>query len=80
MAHATETSMAVYNLDLLPQDDISENRKEGEDSWEGRFSVNDKERYMVNLEAICEIPHTCSAFIGVRNDDYFMATIDELGG
>lgn len=34
---------------------------------------------MVDLEAIREISNTSSPFIGMGDDDDFMATIDELG-
>ena len=34
---------------------------------------------MVDLEAIGKVPNTSPPFIGMGDDDDFMATVDELG-
>ena len=52
MAETTKTSMAMYNLYLLPDDNISKYRKEGENSWEGCSTVDDEKRHMVDFQAI----------------------------
>lgn len=70
--------MAMHNLYLLPYDNVPEYWEEGEDGWEGRLSIDDKEGYMVDLEAIREVPHTGSAFVCMGNNDDFMAAINEL--
>ena len=44
--------MAMYNLYLFPDDNISKYRKEGENSWEGCCAVYDEEWYMVDFQAI----------------------------
>lgn len=79
MAQAAETSVAMHNLYLLPDDNVSEDRKEGEDGRERRFAVYDEERNVVDLQAICEIADTGAAFVGMGDDDDFVAAVDELG-
>ena len=49
MTHTAKTSMAMYNLNLFSDDDITEDRKKGEDRGESRFSVNDEKWYMIHL-------------------------------
>jgi len=68
------------DLNLLSKDDVTEDGEEGEDSRKGRFSVDDQKRYMVHLQAVCEIPDACSTSIGMRDDNDVVATINELGG
>lgn len=70
--------MAMDNLDLFPDDDISENWKEREYSWEGCFAVDDKKWYMVYFESVCQITNSFATFISMSNDDDFMASIDEF--
>ena len=71
--------MPMHDFNLLSQDNIPENRKERKDSREGSFPIDNEERYMIDLETICEISNTGAPFIGVGDDDDFMATIDEFG-
>ena len=35
---------------------------------------------MVDFEAVCEIADAGAAFVGVGDDDDFVAAVDELGG
>jgi hypothetical protein len=78
VAQAAETSMAVYYLDSFANHDISEDREEGEDSREGRLSVDDEEGDVVDLKTIGEVPHTGTAGIGVGDDNHFVASVDEF--
>jgi hypothetical protein len=70
--------MPMYNLNLLTDHDIAEDGEEGEDGREGGFAVDGPEGDVVGLEAIGEISHTCSARVGVRDDDDFVAAINEF--
>ena len=72
--------MAMYNLDLLSNDDIAEDWKEGEYGWKGRCAVDDEKGDMVDFEAVREIPHSRAPFVGVRYNDDFVSSIDELRG
>ena len=80
MAQTAQTGMPMHNLNLLPQHDIPENRKKGKHGRERGFSVNDKEGHVVDLEAVGEIADAGAAFVGVGDDDDFVAAVDELGG
>lgn len=75
---ATETGMAVDNLNLLSNHDIAENREEGKDGREGRFSVDHEEGDVVDLEAIGEVPNTRAALVCVCDDDHFMSSVDQF--
>jgi len=78
MTETAKTAMTVNNLNLLPKNNISEHGKEGEDGWHGRFAVNNQEWNMIHLKAICEIVNSCAAFVGMGNNDDFMAAVDQL--
>lgn len=78
MTEATEAAMTVHNLNLLSNDNVAENRKEGKNGGKGRFTVDDKKRHMIDLEAISEISYPGAAFVGMGHDNDFVATIDEL--
>lgn len=75
---AAKTLMAMNDLDLFPNYNISENREEREDSWKCGLAVDDKERNVVDLESICKISDTCSTFVCMSDDDDFVATIDQF--
>ena len=68
--------MSVYNLDLLTYNYIAEYGEKGEDRWHSRFSVYDKEGNVVDLETVCQVSDSCSAFIRVGNDDNFVASVN----
>ena len=72
--------MSMYNLDLLPNDDIAQDGKCREDSWKCRFSIHDQERDMIDLESIGEIVNTCPALVDVCDDHDFVASVYELCG
>lgn len=78
MAQTAETSMAVDNFDSFAYDNVAEHWEEGEDSGEGRFSVDDEERHVVDFEAVGEVPYTCSAGVCVSDDYDFVPTINEF--
>ncbi len=79
MTQTAQACVPMNNLNLLSENDISEYWKEGKNSRESSFPVDDKERHMVDLETIRKISNTSSPFIRMSDDDNFMATIDELG-
>ena len=72
--------MAMYNLDLLSNDDIAEDWKEGEYGWKGRCTVDDEKGDMVYFKAVREISHSRAPVVGVRYNNNFVSSIDELGG
>lgn len=75
---AAKTLMAMNDLDLFSNYNISENREEGEDGWKGGLAVDDKERNVVDLESIRKISDTCSTFVCMSDDDDFVATINQF--
>jgi hypothetical protein len=78
IAQAAEAGMSVHYLDSLAYYDVAEDGEEGEDGWEGRFAVHDEEWYVVDLEAIRQVSHTCSASVRVSDDNHLVAAIDEF--
>lgn len=78
VAEATHAGVAMDNFNLLTYDDIAKNGEEGEDRWEGRFTVNDEEGDMIDLETVCEVAHSSPAFVGVSYDNYFVTAVDEF--
>ena len=78
VAQTAETSMAVHNLDPFAYDNVAEYWEEGEDGGEGSLAVDDEEGYVVDLQTVGEISHSCSAGICVCDDYHFVASIDEF--
>jgi hypothetical protein len=80
LAQVTQTGVSVYNLNLLAYDDVTEYGKEGKNGWECRFAVDDEKGYVVNLEAVCQVPYAGSALVSVRDDDHLVSAVDEFRG
>lgn len=80
VTQTTQACVPMHDFNLLSENNVSEYREEGKDGWKGGFSIDDKERYMVDLESIGEIPNTSPPFIRMGDDDDLVATVDELGG
>lgn len=80
MAETAQAPMAVYDFNLLSKDDVAKDWERGEDGGEGRFAVDDEEWNVVDFEAVCEVSNARSAFVCVRDDDDFVASVYELRG
>ena len=78
MTQRTQTGVAVNNLDLLSDDDISKDGKEREDGGECRLAVNDEERNVVDFYTIRQIANACPAFVGMCYDDDLVSSVDEF--
>ena len=72
--------MSMYNLDLLTYNYIAEYGEKREDCWHRRFSVYNKKRNMIDLEAICQVSNSCSALVRVGNDDNFVSSVNQFLG
>lgn len=70
--------MTVYNIDVLPNDDVAEYGEEREDSGEGRFAVNDEEWDVVDLETVREVTNSGAPFVCMRYDNHFMTAVYEF--
>lgn len=70
--------MAMYDLDVLAYDDVAEYWEEREDCREGGFAVYDEEGNVVDLEAVGQVAYTGTAFVGVCDDDDFVAAVNEF--
>lgn len=80
MAQTAQTGVSMHNLDAFANDNVPEDGEEGEDGRKGRFSIDDEERNVVDLESIRQVSNTCPASVGVCNDDDFVTAIDEFTG
>ena len=78
MAEAAEACMAVYDFNLLSNDNVAEDWEEGEDSRECRGAINDEKRDVVDFEPIREVSHASSAFVCVCDDNDLVPTVDQL--
>lgn len=71
--------MTVDNVDALAEHDVTEDGEEGEDGREGGRAEDDEEGNVVDLEAVGEVADSGAAFVGVGDDDDFVAPVHELG-
>lgn len=78
VTQAAETGVPMDNLNALADDNVAEDREEGEDGGKGRFAVDDQEGNVVDLEPIGQVAYALSAGIGVCNDYDFMSAVDEF--
>jgi len=72
--------MAVHDLDLLSDNNIAEYREERENSRHCRLAIDDEKGDVVHLESIGKVSDATTAFVGVRYDDYLVASVNELCG
>lgn len=79
VAETTQAGVAMDNLNLFSNEDISKDWEAGEDSGEGSCTVDDEEWDMVNFEAISKISYASSPLVRVGYDYDFVPSIDELG-
>ena len=70
--------MAVDDLDLLPDDNVAEDGKEGKDGGEGSLAIDDKEGHMIDLEAVGQVTDASATLVLVCDDDDLVATVNEL--
>ena len=78
MAKTAQTRMAMYNLNLLSNDNIPDNGEERENGWEGRCSIDDEKGNVVDFEAIRKISHSSPPIVCMSNDYDFVPSINEL--
>lgn len=70
--------MTVNNLNLFPNENISEHWEERKNGRESCFSVDNKEWDMVDFEAVGEVSYAGPTFVRVGDDDDFMSTVDQF--
>jgi hypothetical protein len=78
MAKTAQTRVAMYNLNLLSNDNIPEDGEEREDGWEGRCSIDDEKWNVVDFEAIRQISHSSPPVVCMSDDYDFVPSINEL--
>lgn len=70
--------MTVNNFNLLSDNNIAEYWEEGENGRHCGLAIDDEERDMVHFKTIGEVSNATTTFVGMRYDDYLVASIDEL--
>jgi hypothetical protein len=78
MAKTAQARMAMYNLNLLSNDNIPEDGEEREDGWEGRCSIDDEKWNVVDFEAIRQISHSSPPVVCMSDDYDLVPSINEL--
>jgi hypothetical protein len=77
-AKATQTCMAMNDINVLSNDNVSKYGEEREYGRECCFAVDDEEWDVVDLESVGEITDSGSPFVCMRNNDDFVSPIDEF--
>jgi hypothetical protein len=70
--------MTMDNLNLFANNDVPEYGEEREERRHRGLAVDDEERDMVDFETVGEIAYSCSAFVGMGDDDDFVPAVDEF--
>ena len=80
VAQTGQTRMAVNDIDSFPQHNVPENGKETKHGRKGGAAVDDQERHVVDFQSVGQVAHASPPLVGVGDDDYFVAAVDEFGG
>ena len=77
VAEITERCMAMYDLYLLTDKDLPQDREGAEHSRKSRASIDDPVRQMVDLYAIRKVPDTCPRWriVGMGDNDHTVAAV-----
>ena len=78
MTKTTQARMTMHDFNLLPDDNVPEDREEGKHGGEGSFSVYYKKGNVINFQTVSEIPNPCASLVCMRDNDHFVTTIDEF--
>ena len=79
MTQTAKTGVAMHNFNFFSYDDIPEDWEKGKDSGHCRFSIDDEEGNVVDLEAIGKIANPSPTLVSMGDDDYLMTAVDEFG-
>ena len=80
VAQAAQAPVAVDDFYPLPNEDVSEDGKEGEDGGEGGLAVDDEEGHVVDLEPVGEMADALAVVVRMRDDDDFVSPVNQLAG
>ena len=78
MAETAKAGVAVDDPDLLTNNNVPEDGKEGKDSRKSGLSVDDKKRNVINFESIRQVSDSSTASVRVSDYNNFMTTIDQF--
>lgn len=78
MAQAAQTGMAMNDLDLLTDDNVAKDGEEGEDGGEGSLAIDNKEGYVIDLEAVGQVADASATLVLMGDDDDLVTTVNEL--
>lgn len=72
--------MAMHNLNLLTNENLSQQRERAEHCRESRASIDHPVRKMIDFDAVREISDACARRRVVRmgDDDYTMAAVNQF--
>lgn len=80
VAHGRHRPVPVDDFDALPDKDVAEDREAGENGREGRLAVDHLEGDVVAFQTVGEVADPVPGFVGVRDDDDFVAAVGEFAG
>ncbi len=78
LTQSAHGGVTVYNLYPLSNDDVAEEREEGEDGRKGGGAVDDGKGNMEDFDAIGQVSDTLSILIGVGDNNDLVASVDQL--
>ena len=83
MAEIAQTGMTMHDLYPLTNEDLAKDGEGREDGGEGGLAVHDPVRDVIDFDAVGEVSDSCAAgvvgaAVGVGDDYYFMAAVDEF--
>jgi len=78
MAQAAEASMTMHDFNLLSDDNVAEDWKEGENCRKGRLAVDDEKRDIIDFESIRKVSDTSSPLVCVCDNNDLVPTVDQL--
>lgn len=72
--------MAMYDLDVFPDEDLPQYWEAREDGWECCRAIDDPMRQMIDLDSVREVSDTGArrVVVSVRYDDHSVPSIDQF--
>jgi hypothetical protein len=80
MTETAQTRVAMNDLDLFPYYNIAKDREERENRRKGGLSIDDQKWDMVDFQSVRQVMDTCPAFVGMRDNDDLVPSINQFCG
>lgn len=80
MTEAAQARVPMDDFDLFSDDYIAKDWEEGEHSRKSCLSIDHPKWDMIDFETVCQVMYTSPAFVGMRDNDDLVASVNQFRG